>query len=218
MEKFMTRAADKLISQITQEISSGLLRPGDQLEEAALSEKFNVSRTPIREAIRAMVGLGLLETKPRKGAIVRVLTSKELLDLFEVAAGLEGMACRLAATSLTEEHAETIQNALGICNAVAGTTDKVQYSLANLEFHAAIHAATDNHWLIEQLQHIGIHINPYRSLPYDLRGRLTKSTEEHAAICEAILSGKGDKASELMRNHIMLQGKRLPFVLKLLAQ
>ena len=66
----MTLAADKLITQITQEISSGVLRPGDQLEESALAARFGVSRTPIREAIRAMVGLGLLETRPRKGAIV----------------------------------------------------------------------------------------------------------------------------------------------------
>ena len=70
---------------------------------------------------------------------------------------------------------------------------------------------------IEQLQNIGIHINPYRSLPYDLRGRLAKSTEEHTMICSAILSGEGEKASELMRDHILLQGKRLPAVLKLIA-
>jgi DNA-binding GntR family transcriptional regulator len=213
----MTLAADKLIAQITQEISSGVLRPGDQLEESALVAKFGVSRTPIREAIRAMVGLGLLETRPRKGAIVRVLTTKELLDLFEVGAGLEGMACRLAAAALTQKHAEAIEKALEKCNLAAQTSDKVLYSMANLEFHAAIHAATDNHWLIEQLQNIGIHINPYRSLPYDIRGRLAKSTEEHAVICKAILSGEGEKASELMRDHIMLQGKRLPAVLKLLA-
>ena len=59
---------------------------------------------------------------------------------------------------------------------------------------------------------------PYRSLPYDIRGRLAKSTQEHAVICAAILSGEGEKASELMRDHIMLQGKRLPAVLKLLAK
>ncbi|MEJ6812599.1 MAG: winged helix-turn-helix domain-containing protein, partial [Oceanospirillaceae bacterium] len=63
----MTRAADKLITQLTEEISSGILRPGDQLEEAALAEKYALSRTPIREAIRAMVAIGLLETRPRKG-------------------------------------------------------------------------------------------------------------------------------------------------------
>jgi DNA-binding GntR family transcriptional regulator len=214
----MTRAADKLIAQITQEISSGVLRPGDQLEESVLAEKFGVSRTPIREAIRAMVGSGFLQTRPRKGAIVRVLTSKELLDLFEVAAGLEGMACRLAAASLTHEHAKAIVNKLDKCQVLAEANDKVQYSIANIEFHAAIHAATDNHWLIEQLQHIGIHINPYRSLPYDIRGRLSKSTEEHSTIYQAILAGEGNKASELMRDHMMLQGKRLPSVLKFLTR
>jgi DNA-binding GntR family transcriptional regulator len=214
----MTRAADKLIAQITQEISSGVLRPGDQLEESVLAEKFGVSRTPIREAIRAMVGCGLLQTIPRKGAIVRVLTSKELLDLFEVAAGLEGMACRLAAASLTDEHAKAIVNKLEKCQVLAEANDKVQYSIANIEFHAAIHQATDNHWLIEQLQHIGIHINPYRSLPYDIRGRLSKSTQEHSIIYQAILAGEGNKASELMRDHMMLQGKRLPSVLKLLTR
>ncbi len=213
----MTRAADKLITQLTEEISSGILRPGDQLEEAALAEKYALSRTPIREAIRAMVAIGLLETRPRKGAIVRILTAKELLDLFEVGAGLEGMACRLAAAALTQRHAEAIEQALEKCIAASATGDKVQYSIANLEFHAAIHAATDNHWLIEQLQNIGIHINPYRSLPYDLRGRLAKSTEEHTMICLAILSGEGERASELMRDHILLQGKRLPSVLKLIA-
>jgi DNA-binding GntR family transcriptional regulator len=214
----MTRAADKLIAQITQEISSGVLRPGDQLEESVLAEKFGVSRTPIREAIRAMVGCGFLQTIPRKGAIVRVLTSKELLDLFEVAAGLEGMACRLAAASLTDEHAKIIQEKLKKCEVLAEANDKVNYSIANLEFHAAIHQATDNHWLIEQLRHIGIHINPYRSLPYDIRGRLPKSSEEHALICQAILAGEGNKASELMRDHMMLQGKRLPSVLKFLMR
>jgi DNA-binding GntR family transcriptional regulator len=214
----MTSAANKLIAQITQEISSGVLRPGDQLEESVLAEKFGVSRTPIREAIRAMVGLGFLQTIPRKGAIVRVLTSKELLDLFEVAAGLEGMACRLAATSLTDEHAKIIQDKLEKCDLLAEANDKVNYSIANIEFHTAIHQATENHWLIEQLQHIGIHINPYRTLPYDISGRLPKSSEEHAIICQAILSGDGNKASELMRDHMMLQGKRLPFVLKFLTQ
>jgi DNA-binding GntR family transcriptional regulator len=209
---------ERNIAQITQEISSGVLRPGDQLEESVLAERFGISRTPIREAIRAMVGFGFLQTIPRKGAIVRVLTSKELLDLFEVAAGLEGMACRLAATSLTDEHAKKIQDKLKQCEVLAEANDKVNYSIANIEFHAAIHQATDNYWLIEQLQHIGIHINPYRTLPYDIRGRLPKSSEEHAAICRAILAGEGNKASELMRDHMTLQGRRLPSVLKLLSQ
>lgn len=214
----MTRSADKLISQITQDISSGVLRPGDQLEEADLADRFQVSRTPIREAIRAMVSDGLLETRPRKGAFVRVLTSEELLDLFEVAAELEGMACRLAAGSLTEEHARAIKSQLEKCKTAVASNDRKKYSIENLDFHTAIHKASRNKWLISQLKQIGIHLNAYRSIPYDMRGRLAKSVEEHEEIYKAILDGDESKASDLMRNHMMLQGKRLPSMIKFMAQ
>ena len=214
----MTRSADKLISQITQDISSGVLRPGDQLEEADLADRFQVSRTPIREAIRAMVSDGLLETRPRKGAFVRVLTSEELLDLFEVAAELEGIACRLAAGSLTEEHARAIKSQLEKCKTAVASNDRKKYSIENLDFHTAIHKASRNKWLISQLKQIGIHLNAYRSIPYDMRGRLAKSVEEHEEIYKAILDGDESKASDLMRNHMMLQGKRLPSMIKFMAQ
>ena len=214
----MARSADKLITQITQDISSGALRPGDQLEEADLSERFNVSRTPVREAIGVMVSNGLLETRPRKGAFVRVLTPEELLDLFEVAAELEAMACRLAAGSLTEEHELAIKIQLDRCKKVAASNDKKQYSICNLEFHDAIHQASRNKWLISQLKQTGIHLNSYRSIPYDVRGRLAKSADEHEQIFEAILEGDERKASDLMRDHMMLQGKRLPSMIKYMAQ
>ena len=93
----MARTADKLISDIRKEVSSGILKPGDKLEVAALAERFGVSRTPIREAIRALVDYVVLETRLRKGSFVKILSEKQLLDLFQVAAELEGMACRLAA-------------------------------------------------------------------------------------------------------------------------
>jgi DNA-binding GntR family transcriptional regulator len=209
----MTRAADKLIIQITQEIASGALRPGDRLEEEVLAQRFGVSRTPIREAIRSMVGRGLLEAKPRKGAIIRTLTSKEVLDLFEVAAELESMACRLATSSLTEANAQRIQACVKQCHDMAQANDRAKYSIANLDFHASIQAACSNQWLVDHLQHIGMHLNIYRSIPYDLRGRLKKSAQEHQAICDAILGGDGELASQLMRDHMMLQGQRLPAII-----
>lgn len=214
----MARSADKLISQITQDISSGVLRPGDQLEEASLAERFDVSRTPVREAISVMVSKGLLETRPRKGAFVRVLTPEELLDLFEVAAELEAMACRLAAGSLTEEHEQAIKLQLNKCKEAAVANDKKLYSICNLNFHDAIHKASRNKWLISQLKQIGVHLNSYRSIPYDVRGRLAKSAKEHEQIFESILDGDENKSSELMRNHMMLQGKRLPSMIKYMAQ
>jgi len=214
----MARTADKLISDIRKEVSSGILKPGDQLEVTALAERFGVSRTPIREAIRTLVESGVLETRPRKGSFVRVLSAKQLLDLFQVAAELEGMACRLAALSLTKENVEAIESGLAKCTQAAEFQNNVEYAMANLDFHTAIHNASGNDWLIEQLRQLQINLNSYRTMPYEIRGRLKKSTDEHKIICDAILSGDGEHACNLMRDHMMLQGKRLPSIIATLEQ
>ena len=214
----MARTADKLISDIRKEVSSGILKPGDQLEVNALAERFGVSRTPIREAIRTLVESGVLETRPRKGSFVRVLSAKQLLDLFQVAAELEGMACRLAALSLTKENVEAIERGLAKCTQAAEAQNNAEYAMANLDFHTAIHNASGNDWLIEQLRQLQINLNSYRTMPYKIRGRLKKSTDEHKIICDAILSGDGEHACNLMRDHMMLQGKRLPSIIATLEQ
>ena len=214
----MARTADKLISDIRNEVSSGILKPGDQLEVTALAERFGVSRTPIREAIRTLVESGVLETRPRKGSFIRVLSAKQLLDLFQVAAELEGMACRLAALSLTKENVEAIESGLAKCTQAAEFQNNVEYAMANLDFHTAIHNASGNDWLIEQLRQLQINLNSYRTMPYEIRGRLKKSTDEHKIICDAILSGDGEHACNLMRDHMMLQGKRLPSIIATLEQ
>ena len=214
----MARTADKLISDIRKEVSSGILKPGDQLEVTALAERFGVSRTPIREAIRTLVESGVLETRPRKGSFVRVLSAKQLLDLFQVAAELEGMACRLAALSLTKESVEAIERGLAKCTQAAEVQNNAEYAMANLDFHTAIHNASGNDWLIEQLRQLQINLNSYRTMPYEIRGRLNKSTDEHKIICDAILSGDGEHACNLMRDHMMLQGKRLPSIIATLEQ
>jgi len=214
----MARTADKLISDIRNEVSSGILKPGDQLEVTALAERFGVSRTPIREAIRTLVETGILETRPRKGSFVRVLSAKQLLDLFQVAAELEGMACRLAALSLTKENVEAIERGLAKCTQAAEVQNNAEYAMANLDFHTAIHNASGNDWLIEQLRQLQINLNSYRTMPYEIRGRLKKSTDEHKIICDAILSGDGEHACNLMRDHMMLQGKRLPSIIASLEQ
>jgi len=210
----MRRVADQVVATLKNEIHSGVLKPGDQLEEAALAERFDVSRTPVREAIRSLVESGLLETRSRKGAFVRTLSAKEINDLFEVSAELEGLACRLASERLTNETVTAIRDGLDACTRAAEEDDPTAYAAANLRFHGAIHAASGNVWLIEQLSQIETRINPYRSMPYKIRGRLPQSVIEHEEIMLAIFDGKGEEAARLMRDHMMLQGKRLPLLLQ----
>ena len=213
----MIRVADQLIETLKKEIHEGVLKPGDQLEEAALARRFDVSRTPVREAVRSLVECGLLETRSRKGAFVRTLSAKEIIDIFEVAAELEGLACRLAAERLTEDAIAEIQAGCDACAAAAKQNDTVAYAAANLQFHAAIHSASGNAWLIEELAEIETRINPYRSMPYKMRNRLAQSTQEHDEIKNAIADGNGSIAADLMRSHMMLQGQRLPLLLQNVA-
>jgi len=212
----MSRSAEKLTTQIKRDIADGILKPGDQLEESVLAARFGVSRTPIREAVRSMVDCGLLETRPRKGAYVRCLTAKELLDLFEVAAELEAMACRVATNTLTENAKRHIEGALKECEQAALEGDVRRYSKANLAFHRAIHLASGNTWLLDQLKQIELRINAYRSMPYDVRGRMEHSAKEHRDIFQAIVAGEDETARNLMRDHMMIQGKRLPSILQAL--
>ena len=212
----MSRSAEKLIDQIKKDISEGRLNPGDQLEEAILSQQFKVSRTPVREAIRSLVHAGILETRARKGAFVRRLTAKELLDLFELAAELEAMASKLAANCLTADGMQALKNALFGCEEAASGLDVERYGEANLNFHRTIHNASANIWLVQQLKQIELHINPYRTMPYGVPSRIGKSMNENAAISQAILAGHGAEARDQMYDHMMLQGKRIPSLLQAL--
>lgn len=156
----------------------------------------------------------MLETRSRKGAFVRKLTAKEIIDLFEVAAELEGLACRLTAERLTNASIATIDRGLAACDEASQADDATAYALANLELHAAIHKASGNAWLIQELSEIETRINPYRSMPYKMRNRLVQSSREHRDIRDAILDGDGARAADLMRSHMLLQGQRLPLVLQ----
>src|SRR5688500_16243064 len=97
MDKGTMRRADRLRDQLEQEIVTGILRPGERLDEQGLAARFGVSRTPIREALMQLASAGLVELQARRGAFVASMSLKDVLERFEVMATLEGMCGALAA-------------------------------------------------------------------------------------------------------------------------
>ena len=91
------KLATDLVQKLERDIVTGVLKPGDKLDERSLSERFGVSRTPVREALQTLAGSGLVATMPRRGTIVAAITVAELIEMFEVMAELEAMCARLAA-------------------------------------------------------------------------------------------------------------------------
>src|SRR5690554_2190950 len=95
-QKNRTRA-DAVRMRLTEEIVTGTLPPGDRLDEISLASRFKVSRTPVREALRQLAASGLVEWRPRQGAVVARISIHEMVSLFEMMAEFEGIAGRLSA-------------------------------------------------------------------------------------------------------------------------
>jgi DNA-binding GntR family transcriptional regulator len=192
--------ADDLETQIV----DGRLSPGEKLDEVVLGNYFSVSRTPIREALRALAAKGLVEFRPRIGAIVARPTVGEVIDLFELVAELEGIGARLAAERMTDEDAVRIIAAHDACQRAASTLDPDKYYETNGQFHSAIQQAAHNQALSEQTELLDKRLSPYRRFITFRPGRIETALREHEAIYMAIIARDGDAAAIAMRNHVQV--------------
>jgi DNA-binding GntR family transcriptional regulator len=203
------RRADALREQLEQDIVTGALRPGERLDEQALAARFEVSRTPIREALMQLATTGLVLLQPRRGAFVAALSLKDIIERFEVMAALEGTCGMLAARRITEAERRELVEAHEACarEAAGGASDAYYY--ANERFHHVIYAACHNAFLAEQARQLHDRLKPYRRLQLRARSRVANSLAEHQGIVDAILAADGPMAERLLKDHILIQGERL---------
>lgn len=198
----------KLRDALEEEIVNGALRPGDRLDEAALAERFGVSRTPIREAFKYLVGSGLVETVPNRGTFVAVIGLPQLIEMFEVMAELEGMCARLATRRITDKESAQLQELLDKCARAQETGDPDAYYYENERFHDCIYRASHNAFLAQQARQLQLRLKPYRRLQLRVRNRAIRSLEEHRGIVAAIVAGDAAAAEACMEDHVKIQGER----------
>ncbi|WP_046119174.1 GntR family transcriptional regulator [Sinorhizobium sp. PC2] len=197
-----------LRDEIENAILSNEFSPGERLDEMVLANRFGVSRTPVREALMQLNAIGLIEIRPRRGAVVIDPGPHRVYEMFEVMAELEGLAGSLAARRLNDEAREAITAAHKRCELSAKAGDSDEYYYANEEFHKAIYAASRSEFLQEQCTQLHRRLRPYRRLQLRVRNRLSTSFSEHCAIVDAIFAGNGDEARRLLRAHVGIQGER----------
>jgi DNA-binding GntR family transcriptional regulator len=204
----MSRMTDRLREAIEEEITTGKLLPGSRLDEAELAKRFNVSRTPIREALSLLLGEGLIETRPRRGVVVTRVTPQRLIEMFEVMAELEVMCAQLAARRMSEDELAAIESAHAACEGAVAARDADAYFYANERFHYAIYTASHNSFLFEQAASLQRKLRPYRRLQLRVRNRIQRSFEEHQAIVDALREGDAERLLTSVRNHVLVQGER----------
>ena len=217
-QKVALKSSERLREAIEEDVTMGRLTPGSRIDEAALEKRFDVSRTPIREALIQLAQSGMVEMRRRTGAIVSVLEPRRLFEMFEVMADMEAMCAKRAARRITPEQEAELKAALEACREAAQAGDPDAYFRENEVFHRAIYAASGNAFLAEQALTLHKRLRAYRRLQLRTRNRVGNSLAEHEAIVKAILQGDGDLAAQSLRDHITIQGERFSDLVASLAQ
>lgn len=190
-------------------IVSGALKPGERLDEMDLASRFKVSRTPVREALKALAAIGLVEMRSRQGLTVAVISIPMLLEMFQLMAELEGLHARLAARRARPEHKERLKAAhVQLCEVLKSGDPQLFYDV-NREFHEAVYDASQTEFLAEQTRAVRRRVAPYRRYVTFQPGRMAATIGEHELILDAILRADGDAAQRAARDHVNLLGDNL---------
>ena len=212
-----TTKADDIALVIEEAIVSGELEPGTVLRQEQLSEQFNVSRTPIREALRRLAALGLVSFVPNRGVRVRTISREELHEAFLVRAELESLATEAAAAKMTAEDLEELDAAEKRFSAIsqelrakepgeARRSIMADWVRANHAFHDVIYRVADLP-LVEQLAKSARRSfsGPAVWAPGDhsIDGLYLKNAEQHRAIKQALAAGSAAGARALAREHVL---------------
>jgi DNA-binding GntR family transcriptional regulator len=219
--------ADDIALTLEEAIVAGEIAPGTVLRQEQLSEQFQVSRTPVREALRRLAALGLVSFVPNRGVRVRTLSRDELREAFLVRAELEGLATELATPRITEEGLEALDRAEKHFAQLTlqlrrrsrdGSQDGAlvaSWVSANHAFHDVIYAAADAPF-VERLaksarRSFFTHIVWAAGL--DIDHLYEQNDAQHRAIREAIAARSAQGARVLAREHVLASGRLLETIL-----
>jgi DNA-binding GntR family transcriptional regulator len=169
---------------LKQAILTGELQPGQPLIETALAEQYDVSRTPIREALTRLEQDGVV-VRSERGLIVRMRSPEEILDIYETRILLEGRAAGIAAERHSRLDVIRLRRLAGEMELV-DTSDETAMARTNHEFHQALWLATHNEPMIDLLTRLDLHLGRYPATTLTQPGRWQETNAEHVLLVDAI--------------------------------
>ncbi|MGH3661167.1 MAG: GntR family transcriptional regulator [Micromonosporaceae bacterium] len=185
--------------RLQQAILVGELAPGQQLVETTLAQTYEVSRTPIREALTRLEQDGLV-VRSSRGLVVRERSPEEILDIYETRIVLEATAARVAAARRTQIDVITLKRIADRLERLE-SRDEDEMADANREFHRAVWRASHNETLADLLTRLDLHLARYPATTLSQPGRWEEANHEHRSIIEAIDKQDGTLAAELAATH-----------------
>lgn len=194
--------ADSIRVAVSDDILSGVIAAGTRLDEALLARRFEVSRTPVREALKQLTASGLVEHRHRRGVFVSEVPVSRLAEMFEYVAEIEALCVRLAAVNMTQHERENLLAIHMDSHKHVTSGDIDAYDKANIKLHEALFHGCHNHYVEEAVLSARAKVAPYRRAQFKLSDRARSSYVEHGEIVKAVLKGMTHEASDMMLAHI----------------
>jgi DNA-binding GntR family transcriptional regulator len=205
-----------IVESLLREVFQGRLRAGQHLGTQQLAERFGVSHTPVREALVALAGIGVIDLAPNRGAVVRRVTAKDVREVYQVRRVLECEAVRRACGRIDLAELDELASTLRKLHKVKSPfrrrfIDEARRTDSKL--HDLITGSCGNSFLVNELGRLKILFRAFRDVAWEHDGqrndyrRLAEESQEHLAIVEALRAGDRREAARKMSKHIRSGGK-----------
>jgi DNA-binding GntR family transcriptional regulator len=194
-------AQEAVLAELRRAIITGELRPGEQVLQDALAERFGVSRVPLREALKILEGEGQVIYRPHRGYFVAQLDLDDLREVYRIRDLLESEAVRVAVPQISDDEIADLARALQDVERAAASGDVATMTEANRRFHFGLIEAARMPRLSRLVRVLWDATDVYRSLYYSEGGHRDAVHDEHRAVLEAVRTGDAARAETLLRAH-----------------
>jgi DNA-binding GntR family transcriptional regulator len=194
--------AERAFATLHEAIVTGVLAPGERLPIEDLAEVLEMSPMPIREALRLLDSVGLVENIPHRGARVTELSIDDLREVYEARLALEPLAVRHAAENFTEEDAQRAQERLAEHVKASRQRDLGRIWSTHTAFHFALYDAANSRWMSRLIHPLWETSERYRFAMLPVRMNLDKRRSEHERILQACVAREPAVAARELHNHL----------------
>jgi DNA-binding GntR family transcriptional regulator len=187
--------ADRVAAEVSSDVVTGKLAPGEALSEKMIADALGVSRSPVREAFHRLAREGLLIIQPRRGTTVAPITAAEAIHFYDTRILLETECARLAAPVMDDELLDRLRSTYAEMEQCAEDQRLLDYLLQVSAFHEAVHARCPNQVLVGAIQNMWLRAMRFRAVSIRSAGRVTRSCEQHSDLLAAFAERDGRRAA-----------------------
>ncbi len=198
LERYQT-LREKIVDYLKESIIKGYLKPGERIAEPELAERFGVSRTPVREALRQLASEGFLIILPRKGATVSPITDKDVQEFYAIKSLLEGYAARIACKRMSDRDIKRMEELNEQMRALAEKEDVKNFFKCDNRFHDIFLKACGNDKLYNLVHSLVQQFERFRITALSVPGRMRDSVRQHEEIIEAFKRGDEERVEKLVK-------------------